>query len=455
MPIQTFTSLYRERDGGPVFCETNGGTLLVRLLSAEATRALRDKVDAQVSWTELFGGTAAFHLRLDGKDKPDWEYEGPEILDQDQDYDSDQQDGQAPPMPQKNAKPDQGDGGGGSDDDDQPVMWSEMTPYAEGVAKKFTATAESIVALDKKLVSVSAETSAHLTAHIERIVKLEKAAKVRNGKQGIFKIELKTPNKVEIKDGLFHHQFPLLLRYISLGMHCYIPGPPGTGKSHAAAQIAAMIGWQYAALSLGPTTPESRLMGGMDANGRFHEPALIAGIRYAMEHPELGFVFCLDEMDNGHPGILATLNSAMANGWLFAPNGDMLTLGANVTLIGAANTYGTGPTAEFAGRNKLDPATLDRFQFIPWDTDEAVETTLVRAHLAETENGEDVATEWLSVWRTCRRKVEENNLKIFVSMRGAINGAKLLAADIDVDTVLATTLLNKVPADQAKKINPL
>lgn len=251
-------------------------------------------------------------------------------------------------------------------------------------------------------------------------------------------------------EGVFHSKFPELLRQVSLGNHCYLPGPAGTGKSHAAEAVATALGWRFSSLSLGPTTPESRLWGGMDANGNFFEPPFVRGARYAMENPDSGWVKCLDEMDNGHSGILATLNSAMANGWFTAPNGDHITLGDNFVVIGCANTFGTGPTAEFAGRNKLDPATLDRFVYIPWDTDRGVEAALVRRWLDDT-----AAAAWLDVWNTMRTNIEAHGLKIFASMRGCLRGAKMVAHGVSVDDAVMLNLGNKVPADQWAKINPL
>lgn len=263
------------------------------------------------------------------------------------------------------------------------------------------------------------------------------------------RVEVKSPTVTTTKDGIFHKQFGNLTSLVSMGQHCYLPGPPGTGKSHAAEQVASVLDWRFASISLGPTTPESRLWGGMDAHGNFFEPPFVKLARHASENPDSGAVFCLDELDNGHAGVIATLNSAMANGWFTAPNGDVITMGKNFTIVGAANTFGTGPTAEFAGRNKLDPATLDRFAYLPWDTDLAVEKALVLQYLDAA-----AGRAWLEVWRTCRKNVKDNGLKVFVTMRGCVNGARLIAGGIDPNDVLEMVLLNKLPEDQARKVSP-
>lgn len=265
-------------------------------------------------------------------------------------------------------------------------------------------------------------------------------------------IILREPDQPDVvHEGIFHPNFDTLVRLVKAGLHVFLPGEPGTGKSHAGEQVATILDWAFASLSLGPTTPESRLWGGMDANGKFFEPPFVRLARYAMDNPDKGAVFCLDEMDNGHAGILATLNSAMANGWFTAPNGDVITFGKNYVILGAANTFGTGPTAEFSGRNKLDAATLNRFRYLPWGTDEGMETAICQTVLAD----EQLLAAWLDVWRTARKNVADHGLKIFVTMRGAIMGARMLANGFTVDEALMLELGNKVPADQWKKINPL
>ena len=319
-----------------------------------------------------------------------------------------------------------------------------MVEIAQAVLAEATDRADADIVLDAKTVS--------MIESLER--KFERKIKAARGESGIFKIEVTVGNKVEIKEGLYHSAFPTLLRMIGAGMHVYLPGPPGTGKSHMAEQVANTLGWKFGAISLGPTTPESRLWGGMDANGHFHEPLLIQCLRYAQDNPEHGAIFCLDEMDNGHSGIIATLNSLMANGWVTAPNGDIIRVGANFSFIACANTYGTGPTAEFSGRNKLDAATLDRFQYVPVPTDLNVESTMVNAWLEPLDDGARIAEDWLAAWRTARKNAADNGLKVFVTMRGAINGARLLRAGFDIEETFAVVLGNKLPADQLTKISP-
>jgi len=125
-------------------------------------------------------------------------------------------------------------------------------------------------------------------------------------------------------------------------------------------------------------------------------------------------------------------------------------------VIACANTFGTGPTAEFSGRNRLDAATLDRFAYLPWETDLGLEQALVEAHLGPLgDEGWLLAKDWLKVWRQARANVAEHGLKVFVTMRGAINGAILLHDGWTIRDAYAMILGNKLPTDQARKVNPL
>lgn len=365
--------------------------------------------------------------------------------------------GDPPPPPQGGGKLDQRDGDGQGQQDGQPDGGQDGQPQ-DGQGSGGGGQPPTVEDIIRRIAGEmdEAERQEMIKATLQTFVTKDELAQFQPKLGGdgdlnllISKIEVHTPDVKLEKDGIFHASFPMLTKLVAGGQHTYLPGPPGTGKSHAAEQVASVLGWRFASISLGPTTPESRLWGGMDAHGKFFEPPFVTLARYAADNPESGSVFCLDELDNGHPGIIATLNSAMANGWFTAPNGDVITMGKNMVLIGCANTFGTGPTAEFAGRNKLDAATLDRFVYLPWDTDLGVEKALVHQYLDTA-----AAKAWLEVWRTCRKNAKTNGLKVFVTMRGCVNGARLIAGGIAPQEALDMTLLNKLPEDQRRKVQP-
>jgi hypothetical protein len=273
-----------------------------------------------------------------------------------------------------------------------------------------------------------------------------------NTPNAVTRVEVRTPTQVVTKDGLFHQCFGDLVHMMSIGQHAYLPGPPGSGKSHAVKQAAELLDAHYVEISMSPDMPESRIWGGRTPDGYIETPVLEA-LRHAMQFPDKLVTIFVDEMDAGRAGLFVGMNSAMANRRVTAPNGDHLTWGDNVVFVGAANTFGTGPTAEFAGRNKLDAATLDRFAYIPWDTDPIMEQAVVRSFLYD--DNDRLADAWLDAWTTLRGNVQTYGLKMFVTMRGARNGARLLASGLDLHKAMMLTIGNKLPEDQWAKVNPL
>jgi hypothetical protein len=274
---------------------------------------------------------------------------------------------------------------------------------------------------------------------------------VQHRPQVTVQVEIRRPDRpIEQRDGLFHQEFPTLLELVGAGQHVYLPGPPGSGKSHAGKQVADAIGYKYVDISLSNDMPESRLWGGRTADGGFIETPIIDAIRHAVENIGGGSVILLDEMDAARTGLITSLNSTLANGRITLPNGDVLEWGDNLVFIGAANTYGTGPTAEFPGRNKLDAASLNRFAYLPWDTDEGMEQAVIDQYLDS-----HTAYAWGDAWRTLRSNVKSYGLKVFVTMRGARNGARLLSVGMDMTKVMDLVIGNSVPADQWAKVNPL
>jgi MoxR-like ATPase len=317
------------------------------------------------------------------------------------------------PAPAPGDTPAQGDGDGESESDndaDHPLL----VQLAEFIAKQGGITNEAEV---KAIVD---EAVKDLTPHVT---------------------EIHLPDG-EIKDlpGRQHHNFDLLLRCLSKRLNMYLVGPPGTGKSYCTEQAAKALGLQYASLSLGPQTPESRLWGYYDANGNYVRTPF-------RDAYEFGWVFCLDEMDNGHPGIIASMNQAIAGSGCTFPDG-FIDKHDTFVIVGTANTFGTGPTAEFVGRNILDPATLDRFSTLEWGIDKRVELDMIAAHLddkAEVKRWHDVLTK-------IRKNADKYRIKVVCSPRAAGDGAALLSLGLDTRTALDMRVFRGLSPEQTNKL---
>lgn len=88
----------------------------------------------------------------------------------------------------------------------------------------------------------------------------------------------------------------------------------------------------------------------------------------------------IDEMDAGDPNTLLIANQMLANGYIFLPmrhEEPKVIRGENVIVMSAMNTNGTGASMQYSGRNQLDQATLNRFQFVMMDYDPNLEKALI------------------------------------------------------------------------------
>lgn len=335
--------------------------------------------------------------------------------------DGEPQDGEAP-SPQQDGQPadgeaqgqgegeGEGDGESESDNDDNPLLreLAEFIRQTGGI----TDSAEVKAIVDEAVKD--------LTPHIN---------------------EIHLPDG-EIKDlpGRQHHNFDLLLKCLSKRLNMYLVGPPGTGKSYATEQAAKALGLRYASLSLGPQTPESRLWGYYDANGNYVRTPF-------RDAYEFGWVFCLDEMDNGHPGIIASMNQAIAGSGCTFPDG-FIDKHETFVIVGTANTFGTGPTAEFVGRNILDPATLDRFSTLEWGIDKRVELDMIAAHLDDKAE----VQRWHKVLTGIRKNAEKFRIKVVCSPRAAGDGAALLSIGLDTRTALDMRVFRGLSPEQTNKL---
>jgi MoxR-like ATPase len=217
--------------------------------------------------------------------------------------------------------------------------------------------------------------------------------------------------------GHTHVVLPDVLLTLGAGCHVLLVGPAGTGKSMMAQQAAQAFGQEFHALSLGPTTPMSKIFGYYDAHGNYHGTPF----RQAFEH---GGLMLLDELDSGHPGLLAELNQALSIRTCAFADG-MVTAHPDFRLMATANTYGTGGDRQYVGRQALDAATLDRFVIIDVPVDEELEERLALAHAPARP---DVARQVIEEVRRLRATAAEKRLPVMFSPRASIDAAKLLQA---------------------------
>ena len=219
-----------------------------------------------------------------------------------------------------------------------------------------------------------------------------------------------------------HKQFAVLLALCTARVNTMLVGPAGSGKTSAGHAVASALRLAYRALSVGPQTSKSDLLGYMDATGTYRGTAV-------REMYENGGILLLDELDAGNAGVLTQLNALLANGEMTFP--DMtVRKHKDFICIAAANTYGQGASREYVGRNQLDAATLDRFFVLEWTYDESFEAALLglrvsRDYVTLRASGHTIES-WYRRVTSVRKSVETCKIRHMVSPRASFYGAKLL-----------------------------
>lgn len=226
-----------------------------------------------------------------------------------------------------------------------------------------------------------------------------------------------------------HAHAPLLEAVVRAGVPAYLHGEAGSGKSTGARKVAEDLGLQFRHISVSPTPQKADLLGFRDAGGHFHR----SGLREVVEH---GGVFLFDELDSGNPGGLTVMNATLGNGHTEFPDKNVAHHAA-ARFVAAANTVGKGANAQYVGRNRLDAATLDRFAFVPWDIDNALEEALVLGEpLSPTKpidlqaGGVPTAREWLDIVRGYRESAASMKIGQVVSTRASEFGKSLIEVDL-------------------------
>jgi cobaltochelatase CobS len=146
----------------------------------------------------------------------------------------------------------------------------------------------------------------------------------------------------------------------------------------------------------------------------------------------------LDELDSWDQSCTLALNAALANGYAAFPDG-MVKRHPDSIIIGAGNTHGTGATAEYVGRNRLDQAFLSRFPVkIVWENDPALEVNT-------TGNAE-----FARMVQAARIRAQAKGLKHLIDSRHMSAGAALIAQGFTMQEAAELTYLAGLNDEQKR-----
>jgi MoxR-like ATPase len=320
------------------------------------------------------------------------------------------------------------------------VLWekaaaeqSAAAPAAPAKTKKPEAGTEHALA---DALRALIGTDATITSRVEQIEAAIEAMRSAQGHTVRFQIG-DAPAGPKIEGA--RPELAAIVRRIAAGLiNVWMTGPAGSGKTSLAHQVADALGRPFTAQSFAADTSSAALIGMLDAQGVYRETAFIHAY-------ETGGVILLDEIDAAPSEIIVTLNAALANGTLYLPRHTdhsrrAIKRHADTVIIAAANTWGTGATAQYCGRAPIDAATLDRFvgnrHAIGYDTN--LERTLCP----------DEGTR--AIVHALRQAAEMHKLRRIVSTRSVIAAAKLHAAGIDAPEILAALTTDWTAEEKTK-----
>lgn len=243
-----------------------------------------------------------------------------------------------------------------------------------------------------------------------------------------------TPIGDTITEGRPHFQLQRMVDWLNLREHVWAAGPAGSGKTTAASQAADVLGLPAYVLPCGMATNDWSLLGFTNPDGKY----IPGHMRQPFEH---GGVFVLDEIDNTNPSVLTTINGALSGSSYQFPDA-LVQRHPDFVVVGCANTWGTGPDRLYVGRNQLDAATLDRFKRVDWQYDEVAELDWA---------GRD-QIEWTQYVQRVRKYASESSMRVVVSPRASVGGAKGLRNSLLWNDVAQDCLWNGMSEDDSTRI---
>jgi cobaltochelatase CobS len=273
---------------------------------------------------------------------------------------------------------------------------------------------------------------------VREIVKLEVAAVATKALEGFSRVQITILDQAKQEsrqvEGLTHKSFPALLKacaavdqagnHLNVWMH----GPAGSGKTHAAAQVAKALNLPFG--FHGSMSMPHELVGFVDAAGKYHTTQFVK--RFTE-----GGLCLLDEVDSGENGPLLALQAALANGDMSLPNGEIVKRHKDFICIAAGNTTGQGATVDYVGRSKIDAAFLSRFPIlISWGYDE------------ELEQAFSGNKEFAMTVQAARAKAKALGIKALITPRHTAAGAALIAMGATAKEAALATYLSALSAEQ-------
>lgn len=268
-----------------------------------------------------------------------------------------------------------------------------------------SALEKSTTEFNKKMQTIIGSFGSALAKENKKVLALEKAIKNLDVGSGSIEIKVGTFAKPKKIEGVIHHpKFAEIVEKLEMNPDkcVYLCGGAGSGKTTLAMQISEALSLPFGSLSMTEGMSEAMLLGKPTITGGY------VGTDF-VEKYENGGVFLFDEMDAMDANVAVVVNSALANGFMSVPHrseNPVAKRHENFFVIACANTWGTGQGSNlYQGRNKLDGATLDRFEMVAIGYNPRLEKMLADDPI------------WYNAVLELRKRAEEYNLTRIVGTR--------------------------------------
>lgn len=260
--------------------------------------------------------------------------------------------------------------------------------------------AKAIAKMEKEKQEAKAELEQQVTEQVESLRPNEVIVKhVDNNQQVQQTVNVQSP----------HSLLSEVLWRIGAGIRNFLfVGPSGSGKTTLAQQVAQALCVPFGLLPWsGDTTPGTVL-------GRPSPDGTVFNLSAWLQLYTTPSVWCHDELDGADPNVPICMNSAIENGKIFLPIGELKRHDEHI-VIATANTWGIGADMLYCGRNQLDAAVRDRF----------VGGCMLVEYDAKLEEQLVPEAAFRSPFWEIREKIFEHKLRRVWGTRTLIRGAKL------------------------------
>jgi cobaltochelatase CobS len=236
--------------------------------------------------------------------------------------------------------------------------------------------------------------------------------------------------------------------------HPWFFGPPGTGKTTWAEQLAARLGRPFRTISCDDTTEAPELIGMRgphDGRTVWLDGILASALRIP------GCVILIDEPTIARAGAVMVMQSILQNRYLFVKEtGEKIVAAPGVMFIAADNTNGTGGGAAsgFEDTRRMNAAFLDRFavklriDYMPADVEAAVMTDRTGCTL-------ELANLLVTTATVTRAHAADGKLNGALGLRRLVAWAEQLTDGIAPRIAFENCILNGAPEEDRETLEQL